>query len=1504
MLDFLPHRRSIVERYMFWKALDQNGRLAHPLFFLALVLSVFTMRAGAAKEWPAVAAGRPSVPPEVGPYRYGFGIYHFSVKEMDHFSFRTRAAAEAAGMHAYFKVTRCHVHVTQYGNWNWDNKWDVGKPTYLDTAMRAYAKDDLAASDYSIHCRIYLPIYSGLIIGRVRKVTCPSGYRPNEQTHLCDPPPKGTIEPGKNQNNCAAGRHGGDCIQFASGAVLAQESDYHGKGVLHLRRYYSSAGFTFDSSQMGDHWRHNFSYRLSAATVGEQHFATLYRPDGNHYYFQQKQGGTWQNEGDVPLRLTSRLDENGKIVAWKVRNLHGPDEHYNAQGQLTTLTWPGAQKLSFSYKGHQLVRVKDETGRSLKLKYTKMQGQRWQLTRVTTPDGSTVTYHYAAGGHKDARISKVVYTGVLSGQPVRSSRSYSYDGSDLTGVTDERGRRIRTWVYNGNHQAIMRVYGDDNAIAGKTELVYHHDGTTSLSNWIDRNQSLTRKLSFKVIKGVPHISSSQKSIQLPDTAALPATVKYDIHGYPVHTKDFSGHITTTAYDTYYDGYGVLLSKVEADGTDDMRFTDISWDKRLFKPLMQETSDAFDVLVTVKGWAYNSRGQVTARCQIDPKQASDYTCRAEGRVPRGVRRWTYTYCNVLDHTQCPLVGLLRSVTGPRSDLTQTTHYRYYLGTDESGCGMPGGGCHQAGDLYQVTDALGHTRSNLAYDKNGHLLRQRDANGVITDFAYHPRGWLISRIVRARADGLPSAKDVITKMDYDGAGDLIKHTDPDGVSLSYIYDGARRLTDVRDGLGNQVHVNLNALGQSTGEEYFDPQGHLQQALSRHYNPQGELTGINDGFDRTIFNASARGSFNADGSLLRSLDALGNAQQRSYDTLGRPVQIVQDANGVMRALSQFSYDTLNHITALTDPDGLQTIYHYDGLGNPTSAWSHNSGKTTRRFDAAGNMLSSTDARGVTATYHYDALNRLTSIRYPDDRLQNVSYHYDEANGLTGCRAHSFPVGHVTRMVENAVTTVYCYDAHGNITLKRQMQAKTTDTMAYTWTRGHRLASVRYPDGIKVIYQRNGGGQIAGITMKTVSGDDVTLVKDISYQAFGPVNHYILGNAQIITRRFDANGRLSDLISPVWHVHVERDAMGDVTKVHSNFGTQSYSYDALYRLVKVKSSTGKVLQAYTYSPGGDRLSKTGSGQAIGLYRYAVNSHRLIATGNLERSLDANGNTTGLIRSGLSYQFGYNARNRLAWVSQGGAVLARYTYNALGERVKKVTDRTMQRFSYGPHGQLLSRNSMHTSRDIVWMGSIPVAVLDTKSGNTRISYIIADHLGTPRVLTDAKGNIIWKLPYQAGPFGEGAAQSINGHTVLNLRRPGQYYDSETGLVYNLNRYYEPSTGRYIQSAPAGLASGLNPYSYADNHPLRADDSTGPHTSQYRKSMNLPVSNAPGPKGALHKILRTLETFQHLPKKGQARLGKAVTTVYCHDVWGNITPSKVKHRGTHRRHQLPRDGRH
>jgi RHS repeat-associated protein len=123
---------------------------------------------------------------------------------------------------------------------------------------------------------------------------------------------------------------------------------------------------------------------------------------------------------------------------------------------------------------------------------------------------------------------------------------------------------------------------------------------------------------------------------------------------------------------------------------------------------------------------------------------------------------------------------------------------------------------------------------------------------------------------------------------------------------------------------------------------------------------------------------------------------------------------------------------------------------------------------------------------------------------------------------------------------------------------------------------------------------------------------------------------------------------------------------------------------------------------------------------------------------------------------------------------------------------------------------------------------------------IHTDHLGTPRRVTDGGNVAVWQWPYNAfgnnRPVGVLSATSTTGYaitpgatplkatlpaTVVNLRYPGQYADSETGEFYNYFRQYDSRTGRYTQGDPIGLDGGWNRFAYVDGNPLLGLDPLG-----------------------------------------------------------------------------------
>jgi RHS repeat-associated protein len=133
----------------------------------------------------------------------------------------------------------------------------------------------------------------------------------------------------------------------------------------------------------------------------------------------------------------------------------------------------------------------------------------------------------------------------------------------------------------------------------------------------------------------------------------------------------------------------------------------------------------------------------------------------------------------------------------------------------------------------------------------------------------------------------------------------------------------------------------------------------------------------------------------------------------------------------------------------------------------------------------------------------------------------------------------------------------------------------------------------------------------------------------------------------------------------------------------------------------------------------------------------------------------------------------------------------------------------------------------------------------SQIYYVETDQLGTPRQViqpgaTPATDIQVWKWDYFASnsAFGENtpSPQTI----TFNPRFPGQYFDPETGLDYNIFRNYEANSGRYAQSDPVGLKGGLSSYSYVRSNPLDRTDVKGLYDQNSNEGQAMDASNQAG----------------------------------------------------------------
>ena len=122
------------------------------------------------------------------------------------------------------------------------------------------------------------------------------------------------------------------------------------------------------------------------------------------------------------------------------------------------------------------------------------------------------------------------------------------------------------------------------------------------------------------------------------------------------------------------------------------------------------------------------------------------------------------------------------------------------------------------------------------------------------------------------------------------------------------------------------------------------------------------------------------------------------------------------------------------------------------------------------------------------------------------------------------------------------------------------------------------------------------------------------------------------------------------------------------------------------------------------------------------------------------------------------------------------------------------------------------------------------------------------------------------------------------LRFPGQYFDSETRLHYNLHRYYDPETARYTSPDPLGLAPALDNETYVHN-PHTWTDHLGLSPHRGNRPSERPETSKP-PQLVTIRHFTNKESYQKIMNGGtkDSILLKA-SNPDCGNPWGvHVTP--------------------
>lgn len=690
-----------------------------------------------------------------------------------------------------------------------------------------------------------------------------------------------------------------------------------------------------------------------------------------------------------------------------------------------------------------------------------------------------------------------------------------------------------------------------------------------------------------------------------------------------------------------------------------------------------------------------------------------------------------------------------------------------------------------------NALGHESYELIDRKTGLTVESVDANGAKTTYTYYDDKRL-KRVTQANGGyvvyeyikGIDGTTNITrTKEDkdsdlllwheenYDHRGNLIATVDKQVRAARS--DGTGPYTTV----GRSVHTRktYNSRGQVVSESlpYFE--GELPRYVHYQYETsykrrllqvtQADRTTIRyeyDDLNRRVTIIDSKGGRNV------TQETYGYANIEGHGAVAcRIVEATDALSNVTRAY----YDLDGNLLQIVDANGKAKIYWNDSLGRIYKSKDPYKGEARYVYGSNGQLKNRTDAKGQIISYEYDILNRLTSKAFPGGR--RITWQYDRTTADDPI--HTYGIGRLSGYQDRSGTTLLGYDVAGNLATKDHAGKK----LEFSHDLLGRVRSITYPNQYRVGYSYDALG------LSQVRAGSKILASYNDRTAFGAARYLEYGNGLRTVMDYNPeNGLLKNIQAGggyLLNLAFTHDAVGNVQNVqdmaplttyHSAPNSESYTYDAINRLIAANGPYGTM--SYQYDAVGNIQFKEGVS-----FAYNDPDHPYAPTegsNGIKASYDANGNMiTKTDAYGNNFSLIYDEENQLIRIWKNDNYTEDYTYDATGYRVARNVGSIKTDYVYWGN-TLLYETTGGKAINYVWAEGKMIAKVE----QTGTTYFTHDHLGSSKLQTDENGNVLSMDVTK--PFGPRVCDAVLRETFdtldkVNVSGSKMLHDAETGVI-------------------------------------------------------------------------------------------------------------------------------